>query len=175
MNAERIKSLYSMRDILSRYGLPQPNRAGFIRCPFHKGDREPSMKIYEKDFHCFACQAHGDIFTFAQLMDGTSFKEAFLELGGSYEREGGESFSARLGIYRAQKKREAARKAQEELRRKRELNLLLMGACRKWLDRLEPLSDAWCETRRELQRQEYIWDLLHDPDECLEAAKSVRP
>ena len=54
MTKEEIKSAYSMRDILARYGI-QPNRAGFIQCPFHKGDREPSMKIYEKDFHCFGC------------------------------------------------------------------------------------------------------------------------
>ena len=70
MNVDEIKSTYSMLDILDRYGLPRPNRAGFIRCPFHPADREPSMKIYPKDFNCFGCGANGDIFTFVQMMDG---------------------------------------------------------------------------------------------------------
>lgn len=44
MTKEEIKEQVSMRDVLIRYGL-QTNRAGFIRCPFHLGDREASMKI----------------------------------------------------------------------------------------------------------------------------------
>ena len=78
MTKEEVKSRYSMRDILARYGI-RPNRAGFVRCPFHKGDREPSMKIYEKDFHCFGCGETGDIFSFVQKMEHLSFREAFLD------------------------------------------------------------------------------------------------
>ena len=44
MTSDEIRQEYSMRDILARCGLPQPNRAGFIQCPFHKGDREASME-----------------------------------------------------------------------------------------------------------------------------------
>ena len=66
MTSEEIKQTYSMRDILNKCGLPQPNRSGFIQCPFHKGDREASMKIYDKDFNCFGCGANGDIFTFVE-------------------------------------------------------------------------------------------------------------
>lgn len=87
MNKEEIKSMYSMRDILEKCGLPTPNRAGFCHCPFHKGDREPSMKIYDKDFNCFGCGANGDIFTFIEKFYGISFKEAFLELGGEYKKK----------------------------------------------------------------------------------------
>lgn len=87
MTAEEIKQEYSMKDILSKCGLPHPNRAGFIQCPFHKGDREASMKIYAKDFNCFGCGANGDIFTFLQMFYGIPFKEAFSMLGGSYEKE----------------------------------------------------------------------------------------
>ena len=38
MTREEIKQQYSMRDIVERYGF-KPNRAGFISCPFHSGDR----------------------------------------------------------------------------------------------------------------------------------------
>ena len=164
MTKEEIKDLYSMKDILERYGLPQPNRAGFICCPFHK-EKTASMKIYPKDFHCFGCGSHGDIFTFVMLMDGLSFKEAFKMLGGDSE----DSFSTRLKIYQAKKKREMQRKAEDKLKRKRELNYLLLSVYRKWLDRLEPLSDAWADAYNALQYQEYLWEILNDPNKCYEA------
>lgn len=163
MTKEEIKDLYFMRDILERYGLPQPNRAGFICCPFHK-EKTASMKIYAKSYFCFGCGSGGDIFSFVQQMDGVSFKEAFKELGGDSDN----SFSARKRIYQAQKKREMQRKAEEKLRKKRELNYLLMDVYRKWIDRLEPLSDAWCDTFKSLQYQEYLWEVLNDPNECYE-------
>lgn len=76
MTSDEIKEIYSMRDILIRYGL-QPSRKGFIHCPFHQGDRDASMKVYDRDFHCFACGAHGDIFSFVMKMECCSFKDAF--------------------------------------------------------------------------------------------------
>lgn len=166
MTKEEIKDLYSMRDILERYGLPQPNRSGFICCPFHK-EKTASMKIYPKDFNCYGCGANGDVFTFVMMMDGLSFKEAYAELGGDYDN----SFSARKRIYQAQKKREMQRKAEEKLKQKRELNYLLMEVYRKWLDRLEPFSEGWCDTYNVLQYQEYLWEILNDPEECYETIK----
>lgn len=166
MTKEEIKDLYSMRDILERYGLPKPNRAGFIHCPFHK-EKTPSFKVYKDRFKCYGCGEAGDIFTFVQLMNGISFKEAFNALGGDSDN----SFSTRLKIYQAQKKREMQRKIEEKLKRKRELNYLLMGVYRQWLDRMEPLSESWADTYNALQYQEYLWEILNDPEECYEAIK----
>lgn len=166
MTKEEIKSLYSMRDILQKYGLQQPNRAGFICCPFHK-EKTASMKIYKDSFYCFGCGFGGDIFDFVKKIDGISFKEAYAALGGDYEN----SFSARLKIYQARKKREIQRKTEEKLRWKRELNYLLMDVYREWLGRLEPLSDAWADTYNALQYQEYLWEILNNPGECYETIK----
>lgn len=166
MNTEQIKELYSMRDILERYGIPKPNRAGFICCPFHK-EKTASMKIYKDSFYCFGCGFGGDIFDFVQKMDGISFKEAYAALGGDYEN----SFSARKRIYQAQKQREKQRKIEEKLKQKMELNYLLMEVYRKWLDRMEPLSDEWTDIYNDLQYQEYLWEVLNDPEECYEAIK----
>lgn len=80
MDKETIKQQNSMRDVLSRYGMI-PNRAGFISCPFHSGDRTASMKIYKDSYYCFGCGATGDIFTFVQSMDNCDFKTAFQILG----------------------------------------------------------------------------------------------
>lgn len=84
MTSEEIKRTVSMEELVERYGL-YPNRAGFIVCPFHKGDRNASLKIYKDSFYCFGCGAAGDVFDFVRKMDGMSFKEAFLFLGGEYE------------------------------------------------------------------------------------------
>lgn len=84
MTSEEIKTNIFMAEVIGMYGL-QPDRAGFIRCPFHKGDREPSMKIYKDSYYCFGCGASGDIFSFIMQMDGIGFKEAFRQLGGAYE------------------------------------------------------------------------------------------
>lgn len=159
MTAEEIKQEYSMRDILSKCGLPHPNRAGFIQCPFHKGDREASMKIYAKDFNCFGCGANGDIFTFLQMFYGIPFKEAFAMLGGSYEKP---SFSSSLAVYKAQQERKMREKRQEQLRKKRELNNALIGMYRAWVNKLEPLSDGWCDCYNALQYQLYIHEILNE-------------
>lgn len=166
MTKEEIKDLYSMKDILERYGLPQPNRAGFICCPFHK-EKTASMKIYKRDFNCFGCGANGDIFTFVMLMDGISFKEAFKELGGETDN----SFSTRLKIYQAQKKREMQRKIEEKLKQKRNMNYMMIKIYRKQLEHLEPASDDWWDTYKGLLSQEELWELLNDPEACYEAIK----
>src|SRR5437588_9027075 len=59
-------------------------RAGPARyeglCPFHE-ERSPSFGIdpEQKVYHCFGCQASGDVFTFVEETDGVDFKGA-LEL-----------------------------------------------------------------------------------------------
>ena len=84
MTSEEIKRTVSMTELVWKYGL-YPNRAGFIRCPFHDRDKNASLKIYKDSFYCFGCGASGDVFDFVRRMDGMSFKEAFLFLGGEYE------------------------------------------------------------------------------------------
>ena len=94
MTVEEIKATYSMRHIVERYGF-HPTRAGFIPCPFHSGDRQASLKVYDRDFHCHACNTHGDIFDFVMLMDDVDFKTAFQSLGGEYQKP---TFSSRMKI-----------------------------------------------------------------------------
>lgn len=152
MTKEEIKAEYNMRDVIGRYGL-KPNRAGLIRCPFHRGDREPSMKIYKKDFNCFGCGANGDIFTFVQMMEEVSFKEAFQILGGTYEKP---TFASRLTVYRSRKRREMIRKEQERTAEKKALNNMLIGIYRRHMERSEPYSDVWCDCYNAMQYQLYL-------------------
>lgn len=165
MTKEEIKDLYSMKDILERYGLPQPNRAGFISCPFHQGDREASMKIYPKDFNCFACAANGDIFTFVMMMEDISFSKAFKALGGTYAHEGN------LSRYQIQRQK-AIRKQQRQEAKRREIDFKrwrcekLSEACNTLClcdnaDGLyEPFSDEWAYLFNMRQKNEYRYQIL---------------
>ena len=146
MNSEEIKKTYSMRDILGRYGM-QPNRAGFICCPFHK-EKTASMKIYQDSYYCFGCGATGDIFTFVQNMDNCDFKTAFQILGGTYHKP---DFSSRMAIYHAQKQKEMREKA--ERKKKEELQECLsdIDFYRSEIERWSPLSDRWFEAWNKLQ------------------------
>lgn len=158
MTSEEIKATYSMRNVVERYGF-QPNRAGFIHCPFHGGDREPSLKVYDRDFHCHACGAHGDIFDFIMRMDEVSFKEAFMSLGGEYQKP---TFSSRMKIYEAQKRQEMRRKVREQIAAQKELNNTLITVYRSYMERSEPLSDVWTDCYNALQYQLYLQAELND-------------
>ena len=158
MTVEEIKAAYSMRDIVERYGF-HPTRAGFIPCPFHSGDRQASLKVYDRDFHCHACGAHGDIIDFVMMMDDVDFKTAYQSLGGDYQKP---SFSSRLAVYEAQKKREMRLKEQERLTAQKDLNNTLITVYRAYMERSEPLSKVWTDCYNALQYQLYIQAILND-------------
>lgn len=153
MTAEEIKEKYSMRDVLDRYGL-RTNRAGFCSCPFHKGDRTASMKIYEDSFYCFGCGANGDIFSFVQLMDRCDFKTAFLSLGGTYEKKA--KTSSKIALYRIQQQKKQREKEADRDRQRRQLNLELIDVYRDVMENAEPFSDAWVDACNALQYQLYL-------------------
>jgi DNA primase len=91
-------------------------RAGPARfeglCPFHD-ERTPSFGIDpgQKVYHCFGCQASGDLFTFVQETEGVDFKGA-LEL-----------LAERYGV-ELQREQEDPREAERRKRRERLLELL---------------------------------------------------
>lgn len=55
------------------------NSGGFAQCIFH-ADKNASMKVYAKNYHCFSCQAHGDVIALVQKLHNLSFKEAVKKL-----------------------------------------------------------------------------------------------
>ena len=52
-------------------------------CPFHS-EKSPSFNVNPEigRYHCFGCQASGDVFSFLQKRDGLSFLEAIEKLAG---------------------------------------------------------------------------------------------
>ena len=74
---EAVKQSVTTRQAAERYGI-RVGRNGMCVCPFHN-DKNPSMKV-DRRFHCFGCQADGDVIDFASRLHGTGTKEAALLL-----------------------------------------------------------------------------------------------
>lgn len=140
-----------MSRVVEMYGYT-PNRAGFISCPFHKGDRKASLKIYADSFYCFGCGRGGDIFTFVQLMDNCDFKTAFYNLGGTYKAP---SFESKLSAYRSQKKKETREHEEEKLEDRKKLNSELIDIYRYFVEHSEPFGKVWTESYNALQKELY--------------------
>lgn len=50
-------------------------------CPFH-ADKTPSFKVYEEDYHCFGCGAHGDVVDFVMETQRCDHAEAIERIAG---------------------------------------------------------------------------------------------
>jgi DNA primase len=75
---DQIKENLSITDVVATYIRLEKSGAQFrARCPFHN-ERTPSFYVSpeRKSFHCFGCQAHGDIFTFVEKIENIPFYEA---------------------------------------------------------------------------------------------------
>ena len=86
---QTVKDNVTTRQAAERYGV-KVNHSGMCRCPFHN-DRNPSMKLYEKSFHCFGCQADGDVISFTGRLFNITPKEAAAKLASDF----GISFDSR--------------------------------------------------------------------------------
>lgn len=163
MDSREIKESRSMRDVLQRYGL-QPSRKGFISCPFHGEDKHPSLKIYEKDFHCFSCGANGDIFEFVMRMEDVSFKEAFQILGGQYQGSSRKLAAIRQAEFRWSRARIKAES--EEFTAWWENRCSQVCKLLRLLDvsllQYPPLSAEWCvATEMKIQNEYKYWILTN--------------
>lgn len=74
---EAVKQSVTTRQAAEYYGI-KVNKNGMCVCPFHN-DKNPSMKV-DRRFHCFGCQADGDVIDFVSRLYGLSSKEAALRL-----------------------------------------------------------------------------------------------
>ena len=84
---EAVKNTVTTLQAAERYGL-RVKRGGLCRCPFHN-DKNPSMKI-DTRFHCFGCQADGDVIDFTShffsLMPMAAAQKLADDFGIQYDR-----------------------------------------------------------------------------------------
>ena len=78
---EAVKQSVTTRQAAEHYGV-RVGRNGMCVCPFH-ADKNPSMKV-DRRFHCFGCQADGDVIDFVSRLEAVSPKEAALILAQAF-------------------------------------------------------------------------------------------
>lgn len=161
MNVDEIKQKYSMREIVERYGI-KINRAGFCSCCFHTGDRTPSMKIYKRDYHCHACGANGDVFSFVMGMEHCDFKTAYKALGGSYK----DKSDHQRNLYRyhlEKRKQNELKRLQKKENEKKQVNAEIKKY-KEISQKSEAFSDEWTNAMNKLEYLFYKFDYLMEQD-----------
>ena len=102
---EAVKSTVTPRMAAEHFGL-SVSRNGMVCCPFHD-DRHPSMKFYDDHFHCFGCQANGDVIEFTSNLFGITALKAAQKLAADFGiREARPSVLAKLKTYQTQAENE---------------------------------------------------------------------
>ena len=114
--AAEIKERLTARQVIEAYGF-HPNRAGYIQCPFHAGDRHGSLKIYDGDktgWHCFGCGAGSTVIDFVMKLFNINFRQACLRLDADFSLglTGKRPSAAEISAVLAARRQEAERKVQ---------------------------------------------------------------
>ncbi len=78
---DAVKQTVTTRQAAEHYGI-KVNRNGMACCPFHN-DRHPSLKV-DRRYHCFGCQADGDVIDFTSALFGLPVKDAAVKLAGDF-------------------------------------------------------------------------------------------
>lgn len=107
-----VREAVSARQAAEAYGF-RPNKAGFVRCPFH-AERTASLKLYpDGGFHCFGCGAGGSSIDFVMKLFNLDAMGATRKLN--------EDFGLGLPLDRPLSPAERE-KARQEAERRRELS-----------------------------------------------------
>jgi DNA primase len=80
-----VKQTVSLEAVLRHYQVPGLRKRGHQlvgRCPIHRGQRDDSFRasLSKNAFHCFACQAGGNVLNFVAAMEKCSIRQAALWL-----------------------------------------------------------------------------------------------
>lgn len=158
---EAVKETVSARDAAVRYGLPV-SRKGMCVCPFH-ADKDPSMKLDER-FHCFGCQADGDVISFTARLFHVSPKEAAQQLANDF----GIRYDASIPYTVRKLPVTAEELFERQLAYCYQVLIAYRNQLMEWRELNAPQTptEAWhprfVEALREITRVEYQLDLLLD-------------
>ncbi len=159
---ERIRQLVDIRQAAEMYGM-EVNRTGMARCIFH-GDRNPSMKMYDDHFHCYACGAHGDVTDLTAQMFGISKTEAADMLCADFGISCSSPPPIAIKRTRILSERERVQRAFDVLTD----YIVMLRKFRKLYaptDQNEPPDPRFTLSLQQLEYAEYLWDELLDSTE----------
>lgn len=152
MTKEQIKSIYSVEEILRRYGVEV--KRGRCNCFKRQHSQKGSMSVRYDSCNCFACNESYDVFSIVQYFENCDFVHAFEILGGDKPP----SFSAM---------RKSKQRIKEKQIRKRKSELYMKELeeyCRLDRNRIihapkshdEELNLLFVEAIKKLDYQDYI-------------------
>lgn len=83
---EEIKARLTMPQVAGHYGY-EPNRSGFLRCPFHSGDHTASLKVYPGNggWYCFGCGKGGGPVEFVRELFNLNRNDAIAKLNTDFD------------------------------------------------------------------------------------------
>ena len=156
-----VKQSVTTRQAAEHFGI-RVGRNGMCVCPFH-ADKNPSMKV-DRRFHCFGCQADGDVIDFVSRLEAVSPKEAALMLAQDFSIPCGDGTDAP----RQSDVKKLRQEAEEQKYRRMERHCFQVLAdyyhlLRRWREEHAPCQpdEAWHPLFVEaLQRMDYIEYLL---------------
>ncbi len=168
---EAVKAQVTPRMAAERYGL-HVSRSGMVRCLFHD-DATPSMKLYDDHYHCFGCQATGDVIRMTAKLFGVPDAEAANRLAEDFGIQR-EKTSVLAKLHRFQEQAEQERLCVQVLRDY--LHLL-----EEWRTKYAPKTqeeapdDRFVEALQMYDCIEYLLDTLKTgkPEERAEVMKSL--
>ncbi len=83
---ESVKRSYELAAVIESYGVKLTKKgSNYVGlCPFHK-EKTPSFTVNPKTnlYHCFGCNAGGDVIGFVTKKEGIGFREAYEKLNGA--------------------------------------------------------------------------------------------
>ena len=165
-NFAQIRQLVNIWQAAGIYGL-EVNRFGTARCVFH-GDNNPSMKIYDDHFHCYACGAHGDVTDLTAQMFGLSKTEAAEKLCADF------GISSTRSPPAVRQKRELTNRENAQLALDILTDYIVM--LRYFREHYAPfsfdteLSPEFIESLHNLEYAEYLWNEWFDSTDDERAA-----
>ena len=168
---EAVKAEVTPRMAAERYGL-HVGRSGMLQCLFHD-DTTPSMKLYDDHYHCFGCQATGDVIHLTAKLFGVPDAEAANKLAEDFGIQRGKT-SILAKLHRFQEQAEQERLCVQVLRDY--LHLL-----EEWRTKYAPKTpeeapdDRFVEALQMYDCIEYLLDTLKTgkPEERAEVMKSL--
>lgn len=125
-----VKEYLTARQAAEGYGL-KVGKNGMACCPFHD-DRHPSMKI-DKNYHCFACGAGGDVVDYVSRLFGLSQYGAALKLAEDFRLP---IETGRKGPMSVQERKDI-RERKEKQERSIHIKMRFAGWCSKSIDTLK--------------------------------------
>lgn len=107
----QVKDSSDIVDVIGGYiSLQKKGRYYWACCPFH-GEKTPSFCVDKERqfFYCYGCHTGGDVFTFVQKMENSTFPEAVKTLAGRANIPVPESHRTAADVQREERRREMYR------------------------------------------------------------------